>query len=160
MTTDGFTTCLWFDDQAEEAADYYVSIFKNSSVGRVARYPEGAPRPAGTVLTVEFTANGHSFVALNGGPEFRFNEAISFQIFCEDQEEIDYYWTKLTENGGEPGPCGWLKDRYGVSWQVVPGRLADLIGDPDPEKASRTTRAMLGMGKLDLAELEKAYAGE
>ncbi|MFJ9820913.1 VOC family protein [Streptomyces sp. NPDC101151] len=160
MTTDGFTTCLWFDDQAEEAAAYYVSVFKHSSIGRVARYPEGAPRPAGTVLTVEFTANGHRFVALNGGPEFTFNEAISFQIFCADQEEIDYYWTKLTENGGEPGPCGWLKDRYGVSWQVVPERLADMVGGPDPDKAARTTRALLGMGKLDIAELEKAYAGE
>ncbi|ANP52772.1 putative 3-demethylubiquinone-9 3-methyltransferase (glyoxalase superfamily) [Streptomyces griseochromogenes] len=160
MTTDGFTTCLWFDSQAEEAADYYVSIFKNSSIGHVARYPEGAPRPAGTVLTVEFTANGHKFVALNGGPEFTFNEAISFQIFCADQEEIDYYWTRLTENGGEPGPCGWLKDKYGVSWQVVPDRLPDLIGDPDPERASRATRSMLSMGKLDIAELEKAHAGE
>ncbi|MET9731963.1 VOC family protein [Streptomyces sp. NPDC006458] len=160
MTADGFTTCLWFDDQAEEAAQYYVSIFKNSSVDSVSHYPEGAPRPAGTVLTAEFTANGHKFCALNGGPEFTFNEAISFQIFCSDQEEIDYYWTRLTGNGGEEGPCGWLKDRFGVSWQVVPDRLAEWMGDADPQKASRATQAMLGMKKLDIAALRKAHAGE
>ncbi len=160
MATDGFTTCLWFDNEAEEAAHYYVSVFKNSSIGKIAHYTEGSPRPAGTVLTVEFTANGHRFVALNGGPEFKFNEAISFQIFCENQEEIDYYWTKLTENGGEPGPCGWLKDRYGVSWQVIPERLDDMISDPDPAKSQRAMKAMLAMHKLDLAALEKAYAGE
>ena len=159
MTHDGFTTCLWFDGQAEEAAAYYVSIFKNSSIDRVVRYTEAGPGPAGSVVTVEFTANGHKFVGLNGGPEFKFNEAVSFQIFCSDQQEIDYHWTRLTENGGEAGPCGWLKDRYGVSWQVVPDRLIDMVGDPDPEKASRTTRAMLSMGKLDIAELDKAYAG-
>ncbi|MBV7699803.1 VOC family protein [Streptomyces sp. TRM70350] len=160
MATDGFTTCLWFDDQAEEAAHYYVSIFKNSSIGRVARYGEAAPRPAGSVMTVEFTANGQQFVALNGGPQFTFNEAISFQIFCADQEEVDYYWTKLTENGGEPGPCGWLRDKYGVSWQVVPDVLLDLVTDPDSEKANRATQAMLSMGKLDIAALRKAHAGE
>ena len=160
MTTDGFTTCLWFDDQAEEAAHHYVAIFKNSSIGNVTHYSEGGPRPAGMVLTVDFTANGQKFVALNGGPEFKFNEAISFQIHCENQEEIDYYWTKLTEGGGEPGPCGWLKDKYGVSWQVVPSRLLELVSDPDPEKAARTTKAMLAMGKLDIAGLEKAYQGE
>ncbi|TVZ91666.1 VOC family protein [Streptomyces sp. BK340] len=160
MTTDGFTTCLWFDGQAEEAADYYVSIFKNSSVGRVGRFTEAGPGPAGSVVAVEFTANGQKFVALNGGPQFKFNEAISFQIFCADQEEIDHYWNRLTENGGEGGPCGWLKDRYGVSWQVVPDRLIDMIGDPDPEKATRTSRAMLSMGKLDIAELDRAYSGE
>ncbi|MER6347190.1 VOC family protein [Streptomyces sp. NPDC001595] len=160
MTTDGFTTCLWFDDQAEEAAHHYVSIFENSEVGTVTRYPEGALRPAGTVLTVEFTANGQKFVALNGGPEFTFNESISFQIFCADQDEVDHYWDKLTEGGGEPGPCGWLKDKYGVSWQVVPDRLISMVGDPDPEKAARTTKAMMSMGKLDIAALDKAYAGE
>jgi predicted 3-demethylubiquinone-9 3-methyltransferase (glyoxalase superfamily) len=160
MTTDGFTTCLWFDGQAEEAAHFYVSVFKNSSVGDVTRYGEGAFRPAGTVLTVEFTANGQKFVALNGGPEFKFNEAISFQIFCADQAEIDHYWTKLTENGGEPGPCGWLKDRYGVSWQVIPERLTAMISDPDPEKAARATKAMMAMGKLDIAALDRAYAGD
>ncbi|MGV9457051.1 VOC family protein [Streptomyces sp. NPDC003635] len=160
MAGTGFTTCLWFDDQAEEAAHYYVSVFKNSSVGKIARYPEGSMRQAGTVMTVEFTANGHRFLALNGGPQFKFNEAVSFMIFCENQEEIDYYWTKLIEGGGEPGPCGWLKDRYGVSWQVVPDRLDALVTDPDPAKAQRATQAMLGMGKLDIAALEKAHAGE
>ncbi|MFI9151714.1 VOC family protein [Streptomyces sp. NPDC053367] len=160
MTADGFTTCLWFDDQAEEAAHYYVSIFKNSGIQNVSRYPEGAPQPAGTVLTVEFTANGHKFCALNGGPQFTFNEAVSLQIFCENQDEVDYYWTKLTENGGEEGPCGWLKDRYGLSWQVVPERLPRMITDPDPARATRTTQAMMEMRKLDIAALEKAYAGE
>ncbi|MEU7059535.1 VOC family protein [Streptomyces sp. NPDC046197] len=160
MATEGFTTCLWFDGQAEEAAHHYVSIFKNSSIGRIGRYTEAGPGPAGSVIAVDFVANGHRFVALNGGPQFSFNEAISFQIFCENQEEIDYYWTKLTEGGGEPGPCGWLKDKYGVSWQVIPDGLIDMIGDPDAEKAARTTRAMLSMGKLDITALEKAYAGE
>ncbi|MFS4092165.1 VOC family protein [Streptomyces sp. AF1A] len=160
MTTDGFTTCLWFDGRAEEAAHYYVSVFKNSSIGRVGRCTEAGPGPAGSVLAVEFTANGQKFVALNGGPQYTFSEAVSFQIRCADQQEIDYYWSKLTENGGQAGPCGWLKDRYGVSWQVVYDRLIDLIGDPDAEKAARTTRAMLGMGKLDVAALERAYAGE
>ncbi|GLW48972.1 VOC family protein [Streptomyces sp. NBRC 14336] len=160
MAAKGFTTCLWFDDQAEEAAHFYVSVFKNSSIGRIARYPEGSMRPAGMVMTVEFTANGHPFLALNGGPDFKFNEAVSFMIYCVDQEEIDYYWTRLTENGGEPGPCGWLKDRYGVSWQVVPDSLDAMVGDPDPEKASRATQAMLGMHKLDIAALRKAYDGE
>ncbi|MGW3286254.1 VOC family protein [Streptomyces sp. NPDC001002] len=160
MTTDGFTTCLWFDGQAEEAAHYYVSVFKNSSVGKVARYTEGAMQPAGTVLTVEFTANGHKFLALNGGPQFKFNEAVSFMIDCADQEEVDYYWTKLIEGGGEPGPCGWLKDRYGLSWQVVPDRLEAMISDPDTTKSSRAMAAMMKMGKLDIAALEKAFAGE
>ncbi|MFJ8109430.1 VOC family protein [Streptomyces sp. NPDC096132] len=159
MTTDGFTTCLWFDGQAEEAAHHYVSIFKNSSVGHVARYTEAGPGPAGTVVTVEFTANGQKFVALNGGPEFKFNEAISFQIDCADQEEVDYYWNKLIEGGGEPGPCGWLKDRYGVSWQVVPNVLNTMITDPDQQKAARAMKAMLSMGKLDIAALRQAYDG-
>ncbi|MEU0742973.1 VOC family protein [Streptomyces sp. NPDC006134] len=159
MATDGFTTCLWFDGQAEEAAAYYVSVFRNSGIGRTIRYTEAGPGPAGEVVTVEFTANGQRFVALNGGPEFKFTEAVSFQIDCEDQEEVDHYWNKLTEDGGEPGPCGWLKDKYGVSWQVVPKRLIEMIGDPDQEKAARATRAMLAMGKLDIAALEQAYAG-
>ncbi|MFF7356516.1 MULTISPECIES: VOC family protein [Streptomyces] len=160
MTTDGFVTCLWFDGQAEEAAEFYVSVFKNSSIGRIGRYTEAGPGPAGSVLVAEFTANGQKFVALNGGPQFRFNEAVSFQILCADQDEIDYYWTKLTEDGGEAGPCGWLKDRYGVSWQVVYDRMPDLIGDPDQEKAARTMKAMMAMGKLDVAALERAHAGE
>ncbi|MDG9724554.1 MULTISPECIES: VOC family protein [unclassified Streptomyces] len=160
MSSDGFTTCLWFDGRAEEAAHFYVSLFKNSGVGPVTRYPEGAHQPAGTVLTVDFTANGQKFVALNGGPEFRFNEAISFQITCENQEEVDHYWTRLTEGGGEEGPCGWVKDRFGVSWQVVPGRLEEMFRDPDPAKAARANQAMMAMRKLDIAALEKAYAGE
>ncbi|MFG3201002.1 VOC family protein [Streptomyces sp. NPDC048192] len=160
MSADGFTTCLWFDGQAEEAAEFYVSVFKNSAIGRVGRYNESGPGPAGSVMAVEFTANGQKFVALNGGPQFTFSEAVSFQIFCADQAEIDYYWTELTEDGGEPGPCGWLKDKYGLSWQVVYDRLIDMIGDPDQEKASRTMKAMMGMGKLDVAELNRAYAGE
>lgn len=159
MSNEGFTTCLWFDGQAEEAAAHYVSVFKNSRLGRVTHYGEGAPQPAGSVLTVEFVANGQRFVALNGGPEFKFTEAISFQILCADQDEIDYYWNSLTE-GGEPGPCGWLKDRFGVSWQVVPTALIEMISDSDPRKASRATAAMMSMGKFDLAALEKAYAGE
>ncbi|MFJ4686873.1 VOC family protein [Streptomyces sp. NPDC091377] len=160
MSTDGFITCLWFDGQAEEAARHYVSIFKNSGIGGITHYGEGAPQPAGSVLTVDFTANGHKFVALNGGPQFTFTEAVSFQILCDDQAEVDHYWDKLTENGGEPGPCGWLKDRFGLSWQVVPARLTAMISDPDPQKAARTTAAMMAMGKLDIAALEKAYAGE
>ncbi|GAA2238027.1 VOC family protein [Streptomyces nogalater] len=167
MTTDGFITCLWFDGKAEEAAHFYVSVFKDSRVERVVRRPESesesaaeaGPGPAGSVLTVEFTANGQRFVALNGGPEFTFDEAVSLQILCADQQEIDHYWTKLTENGGEGGPCGWLKDRYGLSWQVVYAPLLGMIADPDPEKAGRTLRAMQGMGRLDAAGLERAYAG-
>ncbi|MFE9835505.1 VOC family protein [Streptomyces sp. NPDC005551] len=160
MSTDGFTTCLWFDGQAEEAADFYVSVFKNSRLGRVGRYTDAGPGPAGSVMVVEFEANGQKFVALNGGPQFTFSEAISFQIPCADQEEVDHYWNRLTEDGGEGGPCGWLKDRFGLSWQVFPARLIDMIADPDPVKAARTTQAMYAMSKLDLAALEKAYAGE
>ncbi|MEU7101308.1 VOC family protein [Streptomyces longwoodensis] len=159
MTADGFTTCLWFDTQAEEAAQFYVSVFKNSSTGTTTYYTEGAPRPAGTVLTVDFTANGQRFVALNGGPEFTFSEAVSFQIDCDDQEEIDYYWGKLTEGGGQPGPCGWLKDRFGVSWQVTPKVLSEMIAGPDREKTTRAMNAMMKMGKLDIAALQRAYDG-
>ncbi|MBV1949258.1 VOC family protein [Streptomyces sp. BV129] len=159
MSTDGFTTCLWFDGQAEEAAHYYVSVFKDSGIGRVTHWSEAGPGEPGTVLTVEFTANGQKFVALNGGPEFKFSEAISFQILCADQREIDHYWTRLTEDGGEGGPCGWLKDRFGVSWQVCPERLLEMTSDPDPQKAARAFSAMMTMGKLDLAALEEAYAG-
>lgn len=159
MPANGFTTCLWFDGRAEEAAHFYVSAFDDSSIGRISRYTEGGMGPAGSVMTVEFVANGQKFVALNGGPQFTFNEAISFQILCKDQDEVDHYWDKLTEGGGEAGPCGWLKDKYGVSWQVIPSKLIDMVSDPDPEKAARTTKAMLSMGKIDLPELEKAYAG-
>ncbi|MEG3630168.1 VOC family protein [Streptomyces poriticola] len=158
MTTDGFITCLWFDGQAEEAADHYVSIFRNAAIGRVTHYDEAGMGTSGDVLTVEFTANGHPFVALNGGPQFRFTEAVSFQILCADQDEIDYYWSRLAE-GGEEGRCGWLKDRFGVSWQVLPAGLTDMIADPDPEAAARATRAMLASRKFDIAALEKAHAG-
>ncbi len=158
MATQGFTTCLWFDGQAEEAANHYISIFENSKLGRIDRYTEAGPGPAGSVVAVAFELNGQKFVGVNGGPQFTFNEAISFQIHCDDQDEVDYYWSRLSE-GGEEGPCGWLKDKYGVSWQVIPNVLMDMIGDPDPAKAKRATEAMLSMRKLDIAALEKAYAG-
>jgi predicted 3-demethylubiquinone-9 3-methyltransferase (glyoxalase superfamily) len=158
MQSDGFTTCLWFDGQAEEAAEYYTSIFPNSSIGRIGHYTEAGPGPAGSVLAVEFEANGQRFVALNGGPEFTFDEAISFQIYCDDQDEVDHYWSTLTE-GGEESVCGWVKDRFGLSWQVIPKGLLELIGDPDPEKAARATQALLAMRKLDIREIEKAHAG-
>ena len=160
MSTGGFTTCLWYDGQAEEAANFYVSVFKDSSLGDIVRNTAATHGAEGSVLTVEFTANGQKFVALNGGPEFTFNEAISFQLDCEDQAEIDHYWEKLVEGGGEHGPCGWLKDRFGVSWQVNAVRLTEMIGDPDRRKADRAMKAMMSMSKLDLAVLEKAYAGE
>ncbi|MBA0127841.1 VOC family protein [Haloechinothrix sp. YIM 98757] len=158
MTARGLTTCLWFDDQAEEAANFYTSIFADSKIGKIARYTEAGPGPAGSVVTVEFELNGQKFVGLNGGPQFTFNEAVSFQIHCDDQDELDYYWNALTEGGTEV-QCGWLKDKYGVSWQVIPAVLEDMVSDPDPEKAKRATEAMLGMTKLDIAALQKAYAG-
>jgi len=158
MTDQAFTTCLWFDTEGEEAANFYTSVFPDSRMGSISRYNEAGPRPAGTALTVEFELNGQKFVALNGGPEFKFNEAISFQIPCADQDKVDYYWGKLTE-GGEEGACGWLKDKYGLSWQVVPTALFDLLSDPDPAKTQRTTQAMLSMKKLDIAALRQAAAG-
>lgn len=159
MTDKAFTTCLWFDGQAEEAANHYIAIFKDSKLGGVGRYTEAGPGPAGTVMAVEFELNGQKFVALNGGPQFTFNEAISFQIHCNDQDEVDYYWSKLSE-GGEEVACGWLKDKYGLSWQVIPTVLIDMISDPDPEKAKRTTEAMLAMTRFDIAALQKTHAGE
>ncbi len=159
MATDGFTTCLWFDGKAEEAANYYLSIFKDSKLGRIGHYTEAGPGPAGSVLIVEFELNGQKFVGLNGGPQFTFNESISFQIHCDDQDEVDYYWDRLTE-GGEEVQCGWLKDKFGVSWQVVPKGAIDLLADPDPEKALRATQAMFTMKKLDLAALQRAHAGK
>jgi predicted 3-demethylubiquinone-9 3-methyltransferase (glyoxalase superfamily) len=147
--------CLWFDGKAEEAANFYVSVFENSKILHVARYGEAGPRPAGTVMTVSFSLDGQEFVALNGGPEFTFNEAISFQIDCADQAEVDHFWTTLSE-GGEEGPCGWLKDRFGVSWQVVPRALTELLSDPDQGRAQRAMAAMLGMRKIDIAELHRA----
>ncbi|WP_067807528.1 VOC family protein [Actinomadura formosensis] len=160
MAGEGFITCLWFDGQAEEAANHYVSIFKDAGISGVHRVNDAGPGKPGTVMTVEFELNGQRFVGLNGGPEFTFNEAISFQIPCADQDEVDYYWTRLTEDGGQESECGWLKDKFGVSWQVVPTALFELIGDPDPEKAARATKAMLSMRKLDIAELRRAHAGK
>jgi predicted 3-demethylubiquinone-9 3-methyltransferase (glyoxalase superfamily) len=151
------TPCLWFDTQGEEAAAFYASIFKNSRILHVARYGEAGPRPAGSVMTVSFELDGQKFVALNGGPQFTFDEAISFQVECHSQEEVDDYWSRLGD-GGEEGPCGWLKDRYGLSWQIVPSRLIELLGDPDPETSQRVMRAMLEMKKIDIATLEQAAA--
>jgi predicted 3-demethylubiquinone-9 3-methyltransferase (glyoxalase superfamily) len=149
---------LWFDTEAEEAANFYVSVFKNSRIVSVLHYTEAGPRDAGMVMTVEWELDGQRFVGINGGPEFKFDEAVSFEIKCEDQEEIDYYWEKLSEGGAE-GPCGWLKDRYGLSWQVVPTGMEELFTDPDPERARRAMEAMLKMGKLDIAELRRAADG-
>ena len=153
----GITPFLWFDTQAEEAAHYYTSVFPNSRVTGTVRYGEAGPGPAGTVATVEFELDGQQMVALNGGPQFRFNEAVSFQISCESQEEVDRYWTALGD-GGEEGPCGWLTDRYGLSWQVTPTRLTELLADPDPDVADRAMRAMLTMKKIDIAAIEEAVA--
>jgi predicted 3-demethylubiquinone-9 3-methyltransferase (glyoxalase superfamily) len=152
-------TNLWFDNQAEEAAEFYCSLFDNSRIVSVARYPEGAPREAGMVMTVEFELDGERLVGINGGPEFTFSEAISLQINCKDQDEVDYFWEKLSE-GGEEGPCGWLKDRYGLSWQVVPEGMDEIFSDPDPGRAQRAMQAMLKMKKLDVAALQRAADGE
>ena len=149
------TTCLWFDTEAEEAANFYVSVFKNSQVRNVSRYGEAGPRPAGMVMTVDFELDGQQFIALNGGPEFSFTEAVSLQVNCETQEDVDRYWSVLSE-GGEEGPCGWLKDRYGLSWQIIPIALTELINDPDTAKAQRVMAAMLQMKKIDIAALEAA----
>jgi predicted 3-demethylubiquinone-9 3-methyltransferase (glyoxalase superfamily) len=149
------TPCLWFDTEGEDAARFYTSVFPNSRIVEIARYGDAGPRDAGTVMTVSFELDGQRFIALNGGPEFTFSEAISFQIDCETQEEVDTYWRKLTD-GGEEGPCGWLKDRYGVSWQVVPKRLSELLNDPDREKSQRVMAAMLQMRKIEIDDLERA----
>ena len=150
--------CLWFDGQAEEAAAHYTSIFPNSSVGETTRYGPGMPMPEGTAMTVGFTLDGREYVGLNGGPQFSFTEAISFQIMCADQEEADHYWNRLTE-GGEESMCGWLKDKFGVSWQVVPTELLTLLKDADPERARRATEAMLQMRRIDIAEIRRAAGG-
>jgi predicted 3-demethylubiquinone-9 3-methyltransferase (glyoxalase superfamily) len=151
------TPWLWFDTEGEEAASFYVSIFPKSRITDISRYGSAGPRPEGTVMTVSFELDGLQFVALNGGPEFTFNEAISFQVDCKDQDEVDLYWSKLAE-GGEEGPCGWLKDKFGVSWQIVPAALPRLLGDPDPARAQRAMKAMLGMKKIEIEELERAAA--
>ncbi len=163
-TVQKITSNLWFDNQAEEAANYYTSIFKDSSIGRITRYGNAGQeihkRPAGSVMCVEFTLNGHAFMGLNGGPVFKFSEAVSFIVYCDTQEEVDYYWEKL-KAGGDPAAqqCGWLKDKFGLSWQVVPAVLDEMAADPDQEKADRVMEAMLPMKKLDIAALQKAYKG-
>ncbi len=150
------TPFLWFDTQAEEAAKFYVSVFKNSRITEVVRYGEAGPGPKGSVLTVRFELDGQEFIGLNGGPRFTFTEAVSFSVDCKTQDEVDDYWEKLSD-GGEQGPCGWLKDKYGLWWQVVPSVLPRMLNDPDPEKADRVMRAMLQMKKIDIAGLQKAY---
>jgi len=154
------TTFLWYDDDAEEAARFYCSIFEDSKVLQVNRWGgDGGPAPKGSVMTVTFQLAGQEFIALNGGPTFRFNEAVSLFVHCETQREIDELWTKLQSGGGEPSQCGWLKDRYGLSWQIVPDSLVDMLADKDPARAARVTAAMMQMGKLDLAGLKQAYGG-
>ncbi|MFG2295925.1 VOC family protein [Streptomyces sp. NPDC048603] len=160
MSSTGFTTCLWFDGQAEAAVDYYLSVFKDGRRGRVGRYTDAGPGEPGSVMVVEFEINGQKFVGLNGGPEFIFNEAISFQIHCADEAEADYYWDALTSGGGQEVACGWVKDRFGVSWQVIPAGAIELLSDPDPERAGRATRAMMQMKKLDVAAMRRAADGE
>jgi predicted 3-demethylubiquinone-9 3-methyltransferase (glyoxalase superfamily) len=150
------TACLWFDDQAEEAARFYTSIFKNSKIGKITHYGEGGPKPKGSVLTVSFQLDRQKFVALNGGPQFQFNEAVSFIVNCKTQKEVDRMWAKLSE-GGKEVQCGWLKDKYGVSWQVVPTVLFEMLSDPDPARTARVLQALMGMQKLDIKALKKAY---
>jgi predicted 3-demethylubiquinone-9 3-methyltransferase (glyoxalase superfamily) len=153
------TPCLWFDTEGEEAASFYTSVFPNSRIVDVARYGSAGPRREGTVMTVSFELDGQSFVALNGGPDFTFNEAISFQVSCKTQDEVDTFWSALSD-GGEEGPCGWLKDKFGVSWQIVPTALPELLADPDREKAQRVMQAMLTMKKIEIDALERAAAQE
>lgn len=158
------TPCLWFDHQAEEAARFYVSIFKNSKMGHITHYGEAgakaAGRPKGSVMTVTFELNGQEYVALNGGPVFKFTEAVSFMVTCRTQKEIDDLWERLTRDGGEPGPCGWLKDRYGLSWQIVSPEWEAMLRDKDPQKSERVMEAILQMTKPDLETLRKAFAGQ
>ena len=149
--------CLWFDTEGEEAAQFYTSVFPNSKIVEVTRYGSAGPRAEGSVMTVSFELDGQRFTALNGGPDFKFNEAVSLEVQCKDQEEVDKYWNALSE-GGEEGPCGWLKDKFGLSWQIVPTVLNELISDPDREKSQRVMAAMLQMGKIEVDELEKAAA--
>jgi predicted 3-demethylubiquinone-9 3-methyltransferase (glyoxalase superfamily) len=150
------TTFLWFDTQAEEAANYYASIFDDGKITNVSHYGSAGPRPAGMVMTVDFDLAGQKFIALNGGPDYQFNESVSLVVHCHNQDEVDHYWSRLTE-GGHEGPCGWLKDKYGLSWQVVPTLLDELLGDPDPVKSQAVMAAMLNMGKMDSMALQAAY---
>jgi predicted 3-demethylubiquinone-9 3-methyltransferase (glyoxalase superfamily) len=152
------TPCLWFDNQVEEVIGFYTSIFPDSEIIDINRYPEGTPDLAGKVLTATFRLSGHEFIALNGGPMFKFTEAVSFSVDCRNQEEIDYYWNRLTE-GGEESMCGWLKDKFGLSWQVVPTELGSLLFHPEPEKAQRAMKALLKMRKIDIETLQRAISG-
>jgi predicted 3-demethylubiquinone-9 3-methyltransferase (glyoxalase superfamily) len=158
MTERPLVTCLWFDTQAEEAATFYTGIFKDSKLGALHRYTEAGPGAVGSVMLVEFELNGQKFSGLNGGPLYTFNEAVSIVVQCADQAEVDHYWDRLTD-GGQEVACGWLKDRYGLFWQIVPAVFFDMIADPDSAKAARVTQAMLGMTKFDVAALERAHAG-
>ena len=151
------TPFLWFDDKAEAAMNFYVSIFKNSKVGSITRYGDAGPGPKGTVMSATFQLDGQDFLALNGGPLFKFTEAISFFVNCETQEEVDELWEKLTAGGGAPQRCGWLKDKYGLSWQIIPKALGEMLGDKDPKKSQRVMQAMLQMDKIDIQRLKEAY---
>ena len=153
------TPFLWFNANAEEAMNFYVSVFKNAKVGRVSRFGEAGPGPKGSVMSATFELEGQEFFVLNGGPQFPFTEAVSFYVRCETQTEVDYYWEKLISGGGKPSRCGWLKDRFGLSWQVIPNRLGELLGDKDPQRAGRALQAMLQMDKIDIAGLERATQG-
>jgi predicted 3-demethylubiquinone-9 3-methyltransferase (glyoxalase superfamily) len=158
------TPFLWFDHQAEEAAKFYTSVFKNSKVGRILRYDEATAKaaggPVGSVLTIEFEIEGQKFTALNGGPQFKFNESVSFVVYCQTQDEVDYFWQKLTADGGQESECGWLRDKFGLSWQVTPTVLIDMLHDKDPKKSGRVMNAMMQMQKIDISKLKAAYAGE
>ena len=158
------TPFLWFDNQAEEAAKFYTTIFKNSKIGKILRYDEASAKaaggPVGSVLTIEFEIEGQKFTALNGGPQFTFNESVSFVVNCETQEEVDYFWEKLTADGGKESACGWLKDKFGLSWQITPRILIEMLQDKDAEKAGRVMKAMLQMEKIDIKKLKDAYAGK
>lgn len=158
ISTHGITPCLWFDNRIEEAVKFYISVF-GGRVLSAAYYPAGAPMPQGTVMTITFTLRDQEFIALNGGPHFKFTEAVSFMVTCKDQAEVDKYWEALTTDGGEESQCGWLKDRYGLSWQITPSALLACITDKDPEKARRTMQAMMQMKKIDIAAVKKAHAG-
>ena len=154
------TPNLWFDMNAEEAANFYVDLFDDGRILNVARYPEGSPGPAGDVMTIEWELNGQKFIGINGGPQFQFSEAVSFMISCEDQAEVDYYWDRLTADGGKESQCGWLTDRFGLAWQVVPEGMDEVFSDSDPAKAERAMAAMMKMKKLDIAGLQLAHAGD
>jgi predicted 3-demethylubiquinone-9 3-methyltransferase (glyoxalase superfamily) len=158
------TPFLWFDNQAEEAAKFYTSVFKNSKVGKTLRYDEAAAKasgqPMGSVLTIEFEIEGQKFTALNGGPQFKFNESVSFVVYCETQDEVDYFWQKLTAGGGQESACGWLRDKFGLSWQVTPTVLIEMLHDKDPKKSERVMNAMMQMQKIDIKALNEAYAGK